>query len=225
MHCKIWQEINQSNVTLQHPDEDFNTKATVVLRPNKVKWEVKHRHCWVSTLLHYLYSVNRFLFMIHFFCPLADLTAAFPTWIFSNSDLGLPTGRHETNVAIIYCVAVYTLRGSPLEGFADFLPPSRRFATFSTRLTGLWPVTPRHVETRLAWGRGKRGHSSTRWLVMGWTWGEEAPVGSHVVRRSSLEDAVEEVLQICRVGRPSGVLWGRPESKSGKVHRSFLLEP
>lgn len=166
--------------------------------------------------------------MIHSVCPPADLTAALPTWIFSTSGLGMPTGRRETNMAIIYCVPVYTLRGlqvSPLEGFADFLPPSGRFATFSPRLAGLWPVTPRHVETCLAWGRGEWGHSSTRWLVMGWTWGEEAPIGSHVVRRSSLEDAVEEVLQICRVGRTCGVLWGCPESKRWKVQRSFVPEP
>lgn len=167
-------------------------------------------------------SVNRFLFMIHFFWPLADHTAASPTWISSNSDLGMPTGRRETNVAIMYCVPVYTPRDSPLEGFADFLPPSGRFAAFSPRLTGLWPVTPRHVETCLPWRRGKRGHSSTRWLVMGWTWGEEAPVGSHVIRRSSLEDAVEEVLQICRVGRTSGVLWGRPERK--KLEKAGALQ-
>lgn len=50
MHCKIWQEIMKGNVLLRHPDKDFNVKATVVLRPlkkKKVKWEVKHHHCWV----------------------------------------------------------------------------------------------------------------------------------------------------------------------------------
>lgn len=135
-------------------------------------------------------------------------------------------GERQTWPSFIVSLFIHRgLQVSPLEGFADFLPPSGRFATFSPRLAGLWPVTPRHVETCLAWGRGEWGHSSTRWLVMGWTWGEEAPIGSHVVRRSSLEDAVEEVLQICRVGRTCGVLWGCPGSKRWKVQRSFVLEP
>lgn len=95
------------------------------------------------------------------------------------------------------CCIVDTLRSqqtSPLEGLADLLPPPGGFAAFSPHLAGLWPVTPRHVETCLAWGRGERGRSSTRWVMMRRTWGEEAPIGSHVIRRSSFEDAVEEVL-------------------------------
>lgn len=93
-----------------------------------------------------------------------------------------------------YVDTLTNLQTSPLERFANLPPPPRGFATFSPCLAGLWPVTSRHVETCLAWGRGERGHASTRWLVMGRTWGEEAPIGSHVVRRPPFEDAVEEVL-------------------------------
>lgn len=35
MRCRIWQEIIKGNVSLQHPDKDFNAKATVVFKTNK----------------------------------------------------------------------------------------------------------------------------------------------------------------------------------------------
>lgn len=159
----------------------------------------------------------------------------------SLADLTQPLSRESSPVQVLTCqqagerqtwplfivslCCYFDPQTSPLEGFADLLPPSGGFATFSPCLAGLWPVTPWHKETWLAWGRGERGCSSTRCIMMGWTWGEEAPIGSHVIGRSSLEDAVKEVLQICGVGRTCGRLWGRPESESGKVQRSFVLEP
>lgn len=114
------------------------------------------------------------------------------------------------------CCFVDTMRreqASPLEGFSNLLPPPGGFAALSQSLAGLRPGAPRHVETCRARGRGeRRRHPSTRWVMRRWTWGEEAPIGSHVSWRSSFEDAVEEVLQIGGIGRTCGVLRVRPMS-------------
>lgn len=178
------------------------------------------------TPLQYLYSVHRLIFRIVF--TWADLTVAWSTWLFSSSGLCMPAGRRETNMAIILCVLVlwHSLRSphpSPLEGFSYFLSPSWRLSTFSPSLTGLWSVTPWHEETCLARRRGKWGGSSIRWMVRGRTWGEKAPIGRQVIRRSSLEDAVKEVLQVRRVGWTWGRLRGRPESYKRKDETLFVL--
>lgn len=183
-----------------------------------MKWEVKHHHCHLFSSSSILAFISQAPFVIEPLTPLADLTTALPY----SSDLGMPTGRWETNMAFNYCVTVllccYTEEPtSPLEWLPDLLPPPGGFAAFSPRLVGLRPITPRHVETCRAWWRREWGCCSTRWVMMGWTWGEEAPIGSHVIRRSSFEDAVEKVLQISGVGWTCGVLWGCSEETRLKV--------
>lgn len=82
---------------------------------------------------------------------------------------------------------------SPLEGFADLLPPAGRLlAPVGPGLAGLGPpvvvVSPRHEEARVA-RRGRRGgrpsSASTpcRRLLVRRSRGEEAPVGCHVSGR------------------------------------------
>lgn len=187
-----------------------------------------------SSFIQYLYSITRLLFVIQSFSPSLLWLIGPHSYPHEPSPVQIlacqQAGERQTWPLFIVSLCCYVdiLRSqqtSPLEGFANLLPPSRGFAALGPRLAGrLWPLTARHVETCLAWGRRERGRSSTRWLVMGRTWGEEAPVGSHVIRRSSLEDAIEEVLQICRVGRTCGVLRGRPEREGRKVQRCFVLD-
>lgn len=119
------------------------------------------------------------------------------------SDRGMPTGRRETNMAILFCFfklcpcfdTQIGIETSSLEGFSDLLSPPGRFAPIGPRLAGIRPVAPWHVETcRTRW-RGERRCSSSGWVMMGRTWGKEAStVGSHVIWRSTLEHSVEEVL-------------------------------
>lgn len=188
-----------------------------------MKWEVKHRRGWILDHPSLFVFVSRILE--------DPLCLSSGSWLqlypHKSFNSGMPTGRQETNMAIIHCIPVHTpraLQTSPLEGFAYFLSPSGRFATFTPRLSRLWPVTTWHVETCVTWGRGKGGDSSSRGLVMGWTWGKEAPIGCHVIRRSSLKDAVEEVLQISRVGWTCSVLWRGPESRCWRVQKLCVLE-
>lgn len=128
-----------------------------------------------------------------------------------------------------------TPQASPLERFADLLPPAGRLPPpFGPRLSGIGPpvvvrgVSPGREKARVTrrWGKGRRPSSprrSRRRRLVRRTRGEEGPVGCHVrVRRSSscsscssntssLEDAVEEVVQVSRVARTARVLWRCPE--------------
>ena len=170
-----------------------------------------------------VFSPHTLLFMIQSLSPLAD---PYPHSSPSVQILACQqAGDRQTWPLFIVslCCFIDTVRSeqtSPLEGFPDLLPPPGGFAAFGPRLAGLWPGTPRHVEACLAWGRGERRNSSTRWWMMRGTWGEEAPVGSRIIRRSSFEDAVEEVLQVSGIGWTCGVLRGRPERKRWKVQKS-----
>ena len=124
-------------------------------------------------------SVNRLLFIIQSLSlslslsSLADLMQPYPhesVHILACQQAG---ERQTWPLFIVsLCCYVDTLRGlqtSPLEGFANLLPPPGGFSTLGPCLAGLWPVAPRHEETCLAWGRGERGRSSTRRLVIGRT--------------------------------------------------------
>lgn len=165
-------------------------------------------------LRQYLHLLSSLFLRIKPLTPMADLTTALPY----SSDLGMPKGRWETNMAFNYCVPVlpccYTEETtSPLEGLPDLLPSPRGFAAFSPCLIGLGAISPRHVESRRSWWRREWGCCSTGWVMMGWSWGEKAPIGSHVIRWSSFKDAVEEVLQISGVGWACGLFRGRSEEK------------
>lgn len=120
---------------------------------------------------------------------------------------------------------------SPLERFADLLPPAwRLLRPVGPRLGWISPpvvmgrVSPRHEEPCVIRRRGKGRHPSSprrsrRRRLMSRRRGEEAPVGCHVSMwrssctssSSSLEDAVEEVMQVSWVARTARVLWRHPE--------------
>lgn len=82
-------------------------KATVVFKDqhkNKLKWEIEHHHCHPFSSPSILESSSKA--RLCDLSPLADLTTALPTCIFSVSDLGMPKGRQEINMAIIFRVPV-----------------------------------------------------------------------------------------------------------------------
>lgn len=99
---------------------------------------------------------------------------------------------------------------SPLEGFPHFLPPPGGFGGLGPGLAGLSPLAPWHVEAGGSLGGGEGGGPRAGRLLVGGGWGEEAPVGGHVVGGRPFEDAVEEVLQVCGVAGTRGVLRRRP---------------
>lgn len=190
----------------QHPGEDFIWEASLVFT-HLVK-HLRHLLTPRHPSLHTYLSINS---------PLPDWSK-----LSDVSIRGVPAPPPSIPPA----------QASPLEGFANLLPPAGRLPPpVGPRLSGFGPpvvvVSPRHVEARVTRRRGEgRPTSSPRrsWRrrLVRRSRGEEAPVGRHVgVRRSSsctssssnsssLEDAVEEVVQIGRVARTARVLWRRP---------------
>lgn len=75
--------------------------------------------------------------------------------------VGPPTGKRKRQHGNLFMVSLlcrygdstFHPRTSPLEGLPNFLPPAGRFTSLCPGFVGLWPLSPRHEESSLRWGR------------------------------------------------------------------------
>lgn len=107
-------------------------------------------------------SVNRLLFIIQSLSLSSGWSdAALPTWICS--DLGMPTGRRETNMAIIYCVPVllcwYTERSTDFTSGRVCEPSSSFWGVFHFRAMSRWTLAggPPACRNLSGLGEGRTG--------------------------------------------------------------------
>lgn len=104
-----------------------------------------------------------------------------------------------------------TLHCSALEWLADFLAPAWGLSSVSPVFAGVAPLGPWAKEPclwRRSWKHGWSPCSCSggmRRRVSRW---EESSISRHVTGSSTLEEAAEEVLQVCRWATTWCVIWG-----------------
>lgn len=224
MHCKIWQEIIQSNVLLQHPDEDFNTKATVVLRPNKVKWEVKHHHCWVfspPSLLQSTGSSSWSTFSGHWLINLQPHPhESPPIQILACQQAGVRQTWPSCIVSLFTHQEIHLWKG--LRTFFRLLG-GLPLSAHGSLDSGRWPPG---MKKPVCPGGGENGGTPA---PGGWWWGgpegKKPPLAAMSLGGPPLKMRLKKSCKSAGLVGPVACSEGDLKEKSWKVHRSSVLEP